>query len=40
MVEYFLEEGTQAKINAVSLDVAKDGETLEKSLECPRESKK
>ena len=39
MVKHFIEGGIQSKINAVSLGMVGDGETLERSLECLRMAK-
>ena len=40
MIERFLKESIQNKIIAVSLGMFGDGETLERSLGCPRKAKK
>ena len=39
MFEHLIVEGIQTDINAASLGMIGDGETLEKSIECLRNSK-
>ena len=40
MVKHFLEEGIQSTINAVSLGMFGDDETVERSIECLHKAKK